>query len=128
MSDNQYVFEVIRDVGYLIQDIEENDTLWLNVTRDSETFFSANSSKGMPYGLSETSRAIEKAYKVTRCHPDVRDEKIKTLSKEYDEAIDLLMEITHELESWNLTEGDPQSLKIIAKCNKAIIHAKTKET
>jgi len=73
MSDNQYVFEIIRDVGYLIQDIKPHETLWLNVTKDNDTFYSYKSSEGHAYGLSETSRAIEQAYKVTRNQPDKRD-------------------------------------------------------
>jgi hypothetical protein len=77
MSDNQYVFEIIRDVGYLIQDTKANETVWFYVTNDDGGFFTARSSKGMPCGLSETSRAIEKAYQVTRNCPDPRDKKIE---------------------------------------------------
>jgi hypothetical protein len=79
MSDNQFVFEIIRDVGYLIQDMQEGETVWFNVTRDSDAFHTARSSKGMPCGLSETSRAIKQAYKVTRNCPDERDTKITEL-------------------------------------------------
>jgi hypothetical protein len=81
MSDNQYVFEIIRDVGYLIQQIEDNETLWLNVKNDGNGFYTARSSSGMPCGASETSRAIEEAYKVSRSCPDERDKKIDGLQK-----------------------------------------------
>jgi hypothetical protein len=73
MSDNQYVFEIIRDVGYAIQNIKPHETVWFHVTNDGEKFFTARCSSIMPHGLSETSRAIEKAYQVTRGHPDPRE-------------------------------------------------------
>ena len=82
MSDNQYVFEIIRDVGYLIQQIKESETVWFNVKNDGNGFFTARSSVGMGCGYSETSRAIEKAYKVTRGRPDPRDIEIKELMAE----------------------------------------------
>lgn len=82
MSDNQYVFEIIRDIGYLIQDIEARETVWFHVTNDDGNFYTARSSKGMPCGLSETSRAIEEAYQVTRNVPDKRDAQIKQLKTE----------------------------------------------
>jgi len=83
MSDNQYVFEIIRDVGYVIQDIKENDTVWFNVKNDGNNFFTARCSGVMPCGLSETSRAIEKAYKVTRNRPDSRDIENALLKKAF---------------------------------------------
>ena len=79
MSDNQYVFEIIRDVGYAIQRIKENETLWLNVRNDGKGFFTARGTDCISGGLSETSRAIEKAYKVTRGIPDPRDARVKEL-------------------------------------------------
>ena len=94
MSDNQYPFEVIRDVGYLIQDLKAQETVKIEVTNDDGRFFSASSSKGMPCGLSETSRAIEQAYKVTRNCPDPRDEQIKSLHahiKELEEVNDAVL-------------------------------------
>ena len=81
MSDNQYVFEIIRDVGYAIQRIKENETLWLNVKNDGRGFFTARGTDHISGGLSETSRAIEKAYKVTRGVPDSRDVEINELKK-----------------------------------------------
>lgn len=42
----------------------------------------------MPCGLSETSRAIEAAYKVTRNQPDERDIEIEKLRKALDFYID----------------------------------------
>lgn len=82
MSDSQNVFEIIRDIGYLIQDIKVNETVWFNVKRDGYTFFTARSSNCIPQGLSETSRAIKEAYKVTRNVPDKRDVRIEELEAE----------------------------------------------
>lgn len=46
MSDNQYVFEIIRDIGYIIQDIKPKETVWFHVTSDDGRFYTARSSKG----------------------------------------------------------------------------------
>ena len=64
--------------------MEVHDTVWFNVTKDTENFHTARASKSMPCGLSETSRAIREAYKVTRDQPDPRDEEIKPLKAEND--------------------------------------------
>ena len=92
MSDNQHVFEIIRDIGYAIQHTEVNHVVWFNVKRDSEIFYTARCSEQMQTGLSETSRAIKLAYDVTRGMPDKRDilinelqEKIKLLETQTDE-------------------------------------------
>lgn len=82
MSDNQYVFEIIRDIGFLIQNIKPHETVWFHVTNDGGEFFTARSSAGMPCGCSETSRAIEHAYKVTRGCTDPRDIEITRLRSE----------------------------------------------
>ena len=79
MSDNQYVFEIIRDVGYIIQSLDIKETVWFNVTKDDCDFHTMRSSKYAYTGLSETSRAIEQAYKVTRGYPDKRDIEIAYL-------------------------------------------------
>lgn len=89
MSDNQTTFEIIRDIGFIIQNIEAHETVWFHVTNDDGKFFTARSSKGMPCGLSETSRAIEQAYEVTRNRPDTRDCRIKLLEGSLRELIEL---------------------------------------
>lgn len=89
MSDNQYVFEIIRDVGYAIQRIKENETLWMNVKNDGNGFFTARGSDFISGGKSETSRAIEKAYRVTRGRPDPRDVAIKSLTLALKEIAEL---------------------------------------
>ncbi len=89
MSDNQYVFEIIRDVGYAIQRIEENETLWMNVKNDGNGFFTARGSDFISGGLSETSRAIEKAYEVNRGRSDTRDKAIESLTLALKEIADL---------------------------------------
>lgn len=81
MSDNQTVFEIIRDVGYLIQSIKARETVWIHVTNDDGHWHTARSSKRMPCGKSETSRAIALAYKVTRGKPDQRDAEIINLKE-----------------------------------------------
>jgi len=91
MSDNQYVFEIIRDIGYAIQRIKENETLWLNVRNDGKGFFTARGSDYISGGLSETSRAIEIAYKVTRNVVDPRDIRIKLLEEKIEEAENCLI-------------------------------------
>lgn len=87
MSDNQYAHEIIRDVGYLVKGLSTHETVWLNVKNDGKGFFTARSSKGMPCGSSETSRAIEKAFNVSRGNPDPRDLRIKQLESLLNEAI-----------------------------------------
>lgn len=81
MSDNQYVFEVIRDIGYAIQNMNHDKILAVTVVKDEGQYFSWRTSQGNPCGKGETARAIEKAYKVTRGYPDEREVRIKELEE-----------------------------------------------
>ena len=94
MSDNQYPFEIIRDVGYVIQRIEENETVWFHVKNDGQGFYTARCSAMMPSGKSETSRAIEQAFKVTRGYPDPRDKQIQELHSKISELEDFAIWMT----------------------------------
>jgi hypothetical protein len=87
------MFEIIRDIGYIIQTIEEKETIWFNVTKDNERFHSFRSSKYTFTGQSETSRAIEKAYEVTRGRPDKRDIRIKELEAQLNDKAELIAEV-----------------------------------
>ena len=88
MSDNQHVFEIIRDIGFLIQDLKPKETVWFSVSKDDEIFYTARGSKRIPCGLSETSQAIKKAYEVTRNMPDKRDVQIMELKRALKSCID----------------------------------------
>jgi len=79
MSDNQTVYEVIRDIGYAIFGMKHDKILAITVIKDTEAFFSWRTSQGHPGGLSETAHAIELAYKVSRGMPDARDVRISKL-------------------------------------------------
>ncbi|MBL4891478.1 MAG: hypothetical protein JKX91_06585 [Rhizobiaceae bacterium] len=88
MSDNQYIFEVIRDIGYAIMRMDHDKILAISVIKDTDTFYTFRTSNGQNNGLSETSQAIEKAFKVTRGSPDPRDTRIKKLEKALSEISD----------------------------------------
>lgn len=79
MSDKQKLFEIVRDFGYSIMQMNCGEVLAVSVVRDSDRYFTMRSSNGNFSGLSETSNAIEKAFNVTRGKPDPRDARIKEL-------------------------------------------------
>ena len=85
MSDNQYIFEVIRDIGYAIMRMDHDKILAISVIKDTDTYYTFRTSNGQNNGLSETSQAIEKAFKVTRGSPDPRDVTIKRLRAVFDQ-------------------------------------------
>lgn len=84
MSDNQTVYEVIRDIGYAVKGMNHDKILAVSVVKDCERFYTlrTSSEKGVLTGMSETAHAIKKAYTVTRNKPDPRDQKIKELEYE----------------------------------------------
>ena len=96
MSDNQTVYEVIRDVGYMVQDMKSGDLLAVSVSNDDGHYFTWRSSAGYRCGKSETSRAIEEAYKVTRGFPDQRDAKIEHLESENIRLVDTKTTLTKQ--------------------------------
>lgn len=93
MITNQLVFEVVRDFGHMLQNLKVGETVWLNVKRDCDVYFSFDASRFIPLGKSETSNAIEKAFKVTRGEPDARDLKIERLKKQVDVLTKLLEQL-----------------------------------
>jgi len=99
MSMNQTLYEVIRDIGYAIMRMEHDKILAISVIKDTETFYSFRTSNGQGNGLGETSRAIEKAFQVTRGKPDPRDTLIKNLQEQIGEAVDIMT--IDQLEDFN---------------------------
>ena len=103
MSDNQLVHEIIRDVGYAIKFLNTGESGWFIVKNDGNDFYTARASVRIPCGKSETSRAIQKAYEVTRGKPDPRDTEINKLTSrvaELEAALVELMDKASECDSW----------------------------
>lgn len=113
MSDNQTVYEVIRDIGYAVKGMNHDKILAVSVVKDCERFYTlrTSSEEGALTGMSETAHAIKKAYTVTRNIPDPRDQKIKELEFELGQTKISLEYKTRHLESCEkaLEERDAKS-------------------
>ncbi len=87
MSDNQTMFEVVRDIGYAIMRMKHDKILAISVVKDTDTFYTWRASNGNNFGMSETAHAIEKAFKVSRGSPDPRDLRIKELESQVEKLM-----------------------------------------
>ena len=61
---------------------------------------------------------------ILKTHSDLIDELTAKHEAELKALCSVLEEATLELESWNLQQGDKDTIKIIAKCGKAILSAR----
>ncbi len=68
MSGNQTQFEVVRDIAFLEGKMKEGDTLVVTIKKTSACLYEWNSNMGDPYGCSETSSAMQKAFDETSVH------------------------------------------------------------
>lgn len=72
-NNNQYHFEVIRDLIPMIGNLRPGETIAIAVTRhEQNNLLDWNTSKGNRYGSSHISAALEKTYR--EMLPDVRFE------------------------------------------------------
>ena len=65
MQENQYRFEVVRDLATMLGKLKPGENIAITVTRhvgNNTDLFSWNTSNGTTYGCSETSRAMRDAY------------------------------------------------------------------
>ncbi len=66
MNQNQYTFEVVRDIATLLVNLKPGEGICITARRHPEDTNSDcidwESSKGEPYGMSERAHALSQAY------------------------------------------------------------------
>ncbi len=110
-SDNQYTFEVVRDIATILLSMKQGDTVTIRAHCHG-TMFYWHSTRGEPCGPGEASKAMREAYQSVfdRRNPDRLEQLLKTLedSKVCDENLEsTLLEIkTYVRDYWrNLKAG-----------------------